>query len=647
MEKILRLVPHELERCARRGHAVVRQLHHKRDGVAAKERFPEHERRQNTDKDAENVQSAHGERLILREKRRDEHGIDGDLGAAAHKRREKHGHAAVALARERSRRHDRRNGAAKADEHRHNALSGKADTPQELVHHKRDARHIPGVLQHGKEEEQHHDDRQKLHHVSDAAEQPVNNERVYDRVDAVGRERRVRQPRQRVNSHGKQIGQKRADHLKCEIKHQQHDADKDRQGENAVREDVIDGARALPLAALLGFFHRFGADRLDERIAHIGNGGVAVEPRFALHLHDAVLAQLQLVFVERKPRDNVAVSLDHVHGRPACAHPGALGVILHHMRHGMDAAVDRPRRAEVVYLRLASGGGRAAGKLRQIGNTLALRRADRHDRDAKQLRELYCIDRPAVGAHLVHHIQRKHHRHLHFDHLQREIEVALNIRGVHDVDNAVGLPVQNKIARDDLLGGVRPQRIDARQIDDFVAFRIADGAAFAVHRDAGKIADVLVAAGELIEERCFSAVLVSGKSKSHAGSTSTMAASSSRSDSVYPRRNTSTGSPIGAMRVTVTDVLGMTPISRSRSRSGPSPPTLRMIPDCPTCSLSSVISFFSRIIWYLLFYGIIAKNQYPICRFCPALHFCRKRILIFISSSANIVHKIQRYSLHM
>jgi len=32
--------------------------------------------------------------------------------------------------------------------------------------------------------------------------------------------------------------------------------------------------------------------------------------------------------------------------------------------------------------------------------------------------------------------------------------------------------------------------------------------------------------------------------------------------------------------------------------------------------------FFTHFLLYSLFYGIIVKNQYPICRFYPALHFC-------------------------
>ena len=149
----------------------------------------------------------------------------------------------------------------------------------------------------------------------------------------------------------------------------------------------------------------------------------------------------------------------------------------------------------------------------------------------------------------------------------------------------------------------------------------ADAAAFAVHRNAGEIADVLIASGELIEKRRFAAVLVSGKSESHASSTSTLAASSSRSESVYPRRNTSTGSPIGAMRVTVMCVLGMTPISSSRSRRAPSPPTLRMIPDCPTCSLSNVISFSPTFYCILYFTALSSKINIQSAGFIPPYTF--------------------------
>ena len=49
--------------------------------------------------------------------------------------------------------------------------------------------------------------------------------------------------------------------------------------------------------------------------------------------------------------------------------------------------------------------------------------------------------------------------------LQCQIEISLNIGGVHDIDDAVGLSLQNKVPGHDLLLGVGAQGVDTRQID--------------------------------------------------------------------------------------------------------------------------------------------------------------------------------------
>ena len=56
-------------------------------------------------------------------------------------------------------------------------------------------------------------------------------------------------------------------------------------------------------------------------------------------------------------------------------------------------------------------------------------------------------------------------------------------------------------------------------------------------------------------------------------------ASSFLSVSSYPRTQISIGSPIGATLIMVTFVLGIRPMSSSRSRSAPSPATARIVPD--------------------------------------------------------------------
>ena len=64
------------------------------------------------------------------------------------------------------------------------------------------------------------------------------------------------------------------------------------------------------LLALVSLYHRGGDDPLDEVIAHIGEGGVAVKPAFGLHLDYAVLEQLALVLDKLQLVRHAGVALD-------------------------------------------------------------------------------------------------------------------------------------------------------------------------------------------------------------------------------------------------------------------------------------------------------------------------------------------------
>ena len=56
---------------------------------------------------------------------------------------------------------------------------------------------------------------------------------------------------------------------------------------------------------------------------------------------------------------------------------------------------------------------------------------------------------------LVHHVERDDDRHADLHELQRQVEVALDVGGVHDVDDTIRLFLDEKIPGDDLLAGVR------------------------------------------------------------------------------------------------------------------------------------------------------------------------------------------------
>jgi len=141
------------------------------------------------------------------------------------------------------------------------------------------------------------------------------------------------------------------------------------------------------------------------------------------------------------------------------------------------------------------------------------------------------IDGATVGAHLIHHVEGQYHGDPQLQKLQSKVEITLDIGGIHNIDDAIRLLIQDEIPGDDLLLGIGPQRIDAWQIDDGAIFLAPDIAHFLIDGDAGKIADMLIGAGKGIEQGGFAAILIAGQCEDHisaASFTSIFWASSTR-----------------------------------------------------------------------------------------------------------------------
>ena len=135
--------------------------------------------------------------------------------------------------------------------------------------------------------------------------------------------------------------------------------------------------------------------------------------------------------------------------------------------------------------------------------------------------QLLHIYGPAVGADLVHHVQGQHHGHPQLQQLQCQIEISLNIGGIHDIDDPVGLFLKNEIPGHDLLLGVGTQRVDARQIYHRAALAILDLPYLLVHRYTGEISHMLVRAGKSVKKRGLAAILIACQRKDHAFTSST------------------------------------------------------------------------------------------------------------------------------
>ena len=146
---------------------------------------------------------------------------------------------------------------------------------------------------------------------------------------------------------------------------------------------------------------------------------------------------------------------------------------------------------------------------------LALEGAGGHHLAAERVAQLLEVDLVAVLAHDVYHVHGHHRRYAQLDELRGQIEVALYVRAVHDVDDGVRLFVHQVFAGHDLLQRVGGERIDAGQVLYDDVLRALEAPFLFLHRHAGPVAHALVGAGEAVEHRGLAAVRVAGKRDLH------------------------------------------------------------------------------------------------------------------------------------
>ena len=78
----------------------------------------------------------------------------------------------------------------------------------------------------------------------------------------------------------------------------------------------------------------------------------------------------------------------------------------------------------------------------------------RNHRYSEEFAQLVVVDVVASFLGLVEHIESAHHADVHIDELSGEIEVALQVAGVDDVDDDIGCVLDELLAHIELLGRV-------------------------------------------------------------------------------------------------------------------------------------------------------------------------------------------------
>jgi hypothetical protein len=131
----------------------------------------------------------------------------------------------------------------------------------------------------------------------------------------------------------------------------------------------------------------------------------------------------------------------------------------------------------------------------------------RHDRHAQVARQAPLVDLQPVAAGLVHQVQADHDTIRDLQHLQDQVEIALQPGNVADDQRDIRLPEEQKVARHFLIGARRQQGIRPGQIDQFeAAAAVLETALRASYRLARPVAGVLAQAGEGVEDRALAGV---------------------------------------------------------------------------------------------------------------------------------------------
>ena len=287
---------------------------------------------------------------------------------------------------------------------------------------------------------------------------------------------------------------------------QHHDHDKDREAEDSVGHDLVD---LLGRGELLGGLLDAGLHGLGDPIVAVGgDDGLGVVVAGLLDGLDDGLDGAQLLGSEVQRGDGLGVALEDLDGVPAAELLVALaGDGLGDLGEGL---LDLRREA------LGARGGNALpagldGLLHQRVHVGVVQGGDLQDRAAETLGQGGGVHDVAALLQQVAHVEAHDDGTASLEQLRGQVEVALQVGDVDEVDERVGALVDNVVAGDDLLGGVRGEGVDAGEVDEGDVLVSAPRGLLLLDGDAGPVADVAVRAGELVEERGLAAVGVAGQ----------------------------------------------------------------------------------------------------------------------------------------
>ncbi len=168
-----------------------------------------------------------------------------------------------------------------------------------------------------------------------------------------------------------------------------------------------------------------------------------------LHIFDDMFNNMLLVIVEMQQSHGWLIAFHQFGSCKAQGKPGFCRLVHNNMGDGVDGFVNLAF-TEIVFPGLLVFRGNADGNIYQFVTSFVFPCRNGNNGNAQFFREFCHIDGVAAGTNFVHHIQGDDHWNAQFDKLKGEIEVPFDIGGIHDIDDAVWVFIQDKIPGDNL-----------------------------------------------------------------------------------------------------------------------------------------------------------------------------------------------------
>ena len=443
---------------------------------------------------------------------------DGHLSAAGDEAGGHDGHTAVALVLDGTGSHNTGHAAAGADQHGDKALAGQAETAEDTVHDEGDTGHIAHILQDGQQEEQDQHLGNEAQNCADTGNDAVHDQAVQPACHADA----LQEAAQRIGDDLAEqdvigpVGSEGADGPAAvgdgsthrQGVHQVHDDCEDGQSQHTVGDDLIDliGNGQVLHAGLL--LDSLIDDTVDVCVTLVGDDALGVIVHLSLAVLDVLVDVSDQVGGELQLIHDLVVALEQLDSVPA--QEAVIDFALDGLLDVSDGVLNAAGEDVGQLAALSSLCSSHSSPCSSLG-AFALQCADLNSLTAQLGAQLLQVDFIAVLADEVDHVDSHDHGDAQLDELSGQVQVALDVGAINDVQDGIGLLLDQISTGDDLFQSVRRQGVDTGQVldDDILlalqlAFLLLDG-------NAGPVADVLIRAGQIVEQGSLTTVRVAGQ----------------------------------------------------------------------------------------------------------------------------------------